>query len=104
VPASAFVPDILATDGAARAGLLASIGEGRFADEVAIAAALSQPLAILHGAGEQLVSLDYLRSLTVPGLWRGEVQLIPGAGHAPHQEVPQRFAGLLTDFSGDLGR
>ena len=103
-PASTFVPDIRATAGAARAGLLASIGEGRFADEVAIAARLPQPLAILHGEREQLVSLDYLRTLTIPALWRGEVQLVPGAGHAPHQEVPRQFAELLTDFSASLGR
>ncbi|MDN3359835.1 alpha/beta hydrolase [Actinomadura sp. DC4] len=98
-----FVSDILATDGAARAGLGSSVGEGRFADEVAIVAELRRPLAILHGAGEQLVNLDYLRGLTIPALWRGEVQLIPGAGHAPHQETPERFAALLTDFIGDLG-
>lgn len=104
VPAGAFVPDILATDGAARAGLLASIGEGRFADEVAVAAGLRQPLAILHGAGEQLVSLDYLRGLTIPALWRGEVQLIPGVGHAPHQEAPQRFAALLEEFIAGCDR
>jgi pimeloyl-ACP methyl ester carboxylesterase len=104
LPASEFVPDILATDGAARARLLASIGAGRFADQVAIAAGLRQPLAVLHGAGEQLVSLDYLRGLAIPTLWRGAVQLIPGAGHAPHQETPQYFATLLTDFSTDLGR
>jgi pimeloyl-ACP methyl ester carboxylesterase len=100
---SEFVADILATDGAARVGLGASVGEGRFADEIAIVAGLRQPLAILQGTGEQLVSLDYLRKLTIPALWRGEVQLIPGAGHAPHQEQPQRFAALLTDFIGDLG-
>ena len=100
--ASEFVPDILATDGAAREGLAASISEGRFADQVAIAAGLRQPLAILHGSGEQLVNLDYLRTLTIPALWRGEVQLIPGAGHAAHQEAPERFTALLTDFSGDL--
>jgi len=104
LPASTFVPDILATDGAARAGLLASIGEGRFADEVAITAGLRQLLAILHGAGEQLVSLDYLRGLTIPALWRGQVQRIPGAGHALHQEVPQRFAAVLAEFSADLDR
>ncbi|MCO6000257.1 alpha/beta fold hydrolase [Actinoallomurus rhizosphaericola] len=100
---SEFVSDILATDGAARAGLGSSVGEGRFADEVAIVAELRRPLAILHGAGEQLVNLDYLRKLTIPALWRGQVQLIPHAGHAPHQETPQQFAALLTDFIGDLG-
>ena len=66
-----FVADIGRTDGAARAGLFASLGEGRFADEVAIASTLRQPLAILQGEGEQLVNLDYLRRLTIPSLWRG---------------------------------
>ena len=99
-----FVSDILATDGAARAGLGASAGAGRFADEIAIVSALRRPLAVLHGADEQLVSLDYLRELTIPTLWRTEVQLIHGAGHAPHQEAPQRFAALLTEFIDDLDR
>lgn len=46
-----------------------------------------------------MAALDYLRKLTIPALWRGEVQLIPGAGHAPHQEVPEQFSELLADFS-----
>ena len=98
-----FTADILATDGAARASLLASIGEGRFADEVAIVGMLRQPLAILHGEAEQLVNLEYLRRLAIPGLWRGEVQLIAGAGHAPHRETPEQFATLVEQFIGDLG-
>jgi pimeloyl-ACP methyl ester carboxylesterase len=97
-----LVADILATDGAARAGLQASVGEGRFADEIAIISALRRPLAILHGEGDQLVSLDYLRKLTFPALWRGEVQVIPGVGHTPHQEAPEQFAALMTEFIGDL--
>lgn len=97
-----FVADILATDGAARARLFASVGEARFADELAILAELRQPLAILHGADEQLVNLGYLRKLTIPTLWRGEVQVVPGAGHALHREAPEQFAALLTDFAGDL--
>jgi pimeloyl-ACP methyl ester carboxylesterase len=97
-----FVSDILATDGAARAGLGSSAGAGRFADEIAIVSALRRPLAIVQGADEQLVSLDYLRKLNIPALWRGEVQVIPGTGHAPHQEAPQQFAALLTEFIGDL--
>jgi pimeloyl-ACP methyl ester carboxylesterase len=99
-----FVADILATDGAARTGLGSSAGAGRFADEIAIVAALRTPLAVVQGADEQLVNLDYLRKLTIPALWRGEVQVVPGAGHAPHQEAPGRFVDLLTEFIGDLGR
>ena len=98
-----FVADILATDGAARTGLGSSAGASRFADEIAIVTGLRRPLAVVQGADEQLVSLDYLRTLAVPALWRGEVQLLPGVGHAPHQEAPQRFAALLTEFLGDLG-
>jgi pimeloyl-ACP methyl ester carboxylesterase len=97
-----LISDILATDGAARTGLQSSVGKGRFADQIAIVAGLRQPLAILQGADEQLVSLDYLRKLNIPALWRGEVQVIPGVGHAPHQEAPQQLAALLTEFIEDL--
>jgi pimeloyl-ACP methyl ester carboxylesterase len=56
----------------------------------------------LHGAGEQLVSLDCRGKLNIPALWRDEVQVIPGVGHALHQEAPRQFAALLTDFVGGL--
>lgn len=98
-----FVADILATDPAARRGLFNSIGEGRFADEVDIVAWLTRPLAILHGAGEQFVSLEYLRKLAVQNLWRGAVQVLAGTGHAPHEEAPQEFAALLSRFVTDVG-
>ena len=101
VPLDALEADILATDGAARGGLGASITAGRFADEVAIVSALTVPLAVLHGAEEQLVSLEYLRGLSIPTLWRGDVQLIEGAGHAPHLERTDAFAALLDAFVED---
>jgi len=99
---SETVTDVLKTDGAARAGLGASLAEGRYADEIAITATLPEPLAILHGAGEQLISLDYLRTLRIPALWRQEIQLIPAAGHAPHLETPGQFTALLQDFIAAL--
>jgi pimeloyl-ACP methyl ester carboxylesterase len=101
-PVTELVADILATDGAARAGLMASLGAGRFADEVAVVAGLAQPLAVLHGDGEQLVSLDYLQTVAMPTLWRGEVRILPGTGHAPHEEAPQEFAAVLSEFIAEL--
>jgi len=97
------IADILRTDGAARACLLASIGAGQAADEVAIAGSLTVPLAILHGEGEQLVSLPYIEQLSIPSLWRGSVQVVPGTGHAPHLEDQAAFEALLTSFIDDLG-
>jgi len=66
-----------------------------------LARMLKIPLAVLHGAGEQLVSLDYLRSLNLSGLWRGEIIMLPGVGHAPHLEGPALFNPLLGDFARD---
>jgi len=102
LPLDDFVTDILRTNGEARAGLFASVLEGRFADQVAIAGALPQPLAILHGEAEQLVNLAYLQKLTIPTLWRGTVQVIPAVGHAVHQEAPETFTTLLEQFTADL--
>lgn len=102
LPLQEFVTEILGTDSAARAGLGASIPAGDFADEVEIAATLGRPLAILHGEGDQVVSLPYLRTLAIPTLWRGEVQVIPGAGHALHREQPAAFDAALTEFVADL--
>jgi pimeloyl-ACP methyl ester carboxylesterase len=78
------------------------VGEGRFTDELAIVAGLGRPLAILHGEGEQLVNLAYLQQLSIPSLWRSRVQLIPGAGHALHQEATATFTELLDQFLADL--
>jgi pimeloyl-ACP methyl ester carboxylesterase len=34
----------------------------------------------------------------MPTLWRGAVQVIPGAGHTPHWETPEAFDALLAAF------
>jgi pimeloyl-ACP methyl ester carboxylesterase len=59
---------------------------------------LKVPLAILHGGQEQLINGVYIASLAMPTLWRGAVQTIPSAGHAPQWETPQAFDALLEAF------
>ena len=54
------------------------------------------------GVEDQLVKVDYIRSLKIPTLWHDAVQIIEGAGHAPHWERPQRFNALLADFVADV--
>ena len=89
-------------DGAARARLGASVREAAYRDEVEIVASMTTPLAVLHGEEEQLVNVAYIRGLEMPTLWRGEVQIVEDAGHAPHLEQPERFNELLAAFVEDV--
>ena len=98
-----FVADVLATDGAARSQLGASFTPDGYADEVQIVAAMRTPLAILQGQGEQVVNPAYLDKLTIPALWRGKVQIVPGAGHAIQWEQATRFDALFSEFARDCG-
>jgi pimeloyl-ACP methyl ester carboxylesterase len=97
-----FVADMVRTDGRARAIMAASIAPGGYQDEVEIVKNLKQPLAILHGEQEQLVNADYISELQMPTLWRGAVQMIPGAGHTPQTETPEAFSGLLSAFVDEV--
>lgn len=93
-----FLDDIRRTDGQARLGLGGSIRPDGYADEIQIVANLTKPLAILHGEHEQLVNGAYIAALKMPTLWRGAIQKIAGAGHAPHWEQPDKFNSLLETF------
>ena len=98
-----FLEDALRTDGIARAQVGASIDPAVTRDEVEVAAALKIPLAVLHGAQEQLVNGAYFGSLKLPTLWRGAVQVLAEAGHAPHWECSEKFDALLRAFAADCG-
>lgn len=96
-----FRTDIRRTDGQARAGLGASIRPDGYLDEVGVVASLKQPLAIVQGAHEQLVNPAYLQGLNAPTLWRGAVQIVADAGHAPQWEQPEAFGALIEAFAAD---
>lgn len=98
-----FREAILNTDGRARLLLGASLNAMDYTNEVQIVANMKTPLAIVHGAEDKFVNLDYLKGLTIPSLWRGAIQVIPDAGHSPHWEQPEQFNALLAEFVADSG-
>jgi pimeloyl-ACP methyl ester carboxylesterase len=98
-----FIEDIARCDGRARVGVGASVAPGVSRDEAKIVAELTQPLAILHGERDQFVNPAYFGTLKAPTLWRGAVQVIPGAGHTPQWEAPAAFDALIGDFARDCG-
>ncbi len=95
---SSFLDDVMRTDGRARTQLAASIAPNGYRDEVEIVAELKQPLAVLHGADDQLINGSYFASLTMPTLWRGSVQTIANSGHTPQWEQAVQFDALIDAF------
>jgi pimeloyl-ACP methyl ester carboxylesterase len=93
-----YFQDALRTDGRARSGLGTAAQDGLYRDEVAIVGDLKTPLAVLHGGDEQLVNGQYFGCVAMPSLWRGAVQMIPYAGHAPQWETPKAFDALIEAF------
>jgi pimeloyl-ACP methyl ester carboxylesterase len=102
-PAPSFVAaDFRQTDGNARGCLGAGVQAGRFEDEVEIVRHLKIPLAIVQGGEEQIVDLGYLQRLPAPTLWRGQVQVIEGAGHATQWEKAEAFDRIVDEFASSL--
>lgn len=99
-----FIDDFRRTDPRARSFLAANAAEGKLRDEVRIVEELEVPLAVVHGVRERVVRRGYFDQVSMPTLWRGAVQEIAGAGHAPQWETPERFNELLADFALDCAR
>lgn len=93
-----FFEDVRRSDGRFRSTLIGSLGSVGFADEVQIVGGLRQPLAVIHGGRERVVSGDYIAQVAMPTLWRGAVQVIPESGHTPQWETPAQFDALLGAF------
>ena len=96
-----FVEDFVRTDKRTRSAIAASASENDLRDEIAIVTEMTVPLAVFHGAHDQLFRRSYYDEIAMPTLWRGAVQEIPNAGHAPQWENPTRFNQLLDEFARD---
>ena len=101
--APVLLENALRTDGRARAMVAASIDPKISRDEIEVVANSKTPLAILHGAKEQLVNPGYFALLNMPTLWRGAVHQFADAGHTPQRETPAAFDAAIAVFAADCG-
>jgi pimeloyl-ACP methyl ester carboxylesterase len=86
------------TDGMFRLAIGYMLNTGSYRDEVDIVKNLQIPIAILHGAKDQLINVEYIKTLNIPKLWKNRVQIIPNAGHNIQWERPIRFNLMLIQF------
>jgi pimeloyl-ACP methyl ester carboxylesterase len=90
------------TDGRARALMIGAALAGWGVDELRLVETLDRPLAIVSGGDEPFVNNDYLRAIRYARLWDGQVHILPGIGHAPFWEAPEKFDPLFARFLADV--
>ena len=60
-------------------------------------------VAVVNGAEEPFVDLDYLDQIKWARLWEGKCHRLPGLEHAPFWEDPDTFNAILERFLASVG-
>jgi len=103
-PFPLFVRDaILRTDSRFRDILFGAVRAGEGLDQRAVVESSSTPIAVINGAEDPLINLDYVDSLDYANLWDGRCHRLGGGGHAAFWHDARRFNGLVARFLGDIG-
>ncbi len=98
-----FIPNtIRRTDKHFRPLLVSGAMKGQGANQRDVLSATSVPTAIVNGALDDIVNLDYVKSVPYGNLWNDTCIRIPRASHAPFWEVPASFNALLRNFLDDV--
>jgi pimeloyl-ACP methyl ester carboxylesterase len=102
-PYERFMRDAVArTDGRARKLMFEAFGGGKGIDQRRTVGTSAVPLAVVNGADDPLVDLDYVDGVTYANLWEGTCVRLPGLQHAPAWEAPDVFNPILEQFLRDV--
>lgn len=89
-------------DGLARKTMFEAARAGAGVNQRWVVENVSTPLAIVNGADDSMINLDYIDSLKYVRLWSGRCHRLEGAGHAAFRESPAAFNDLLGRFLVDI--
>jgi pimeloyl-ACP methyl ester carboxylesterase len=102
----AFSPDLktalIRAHGIARRTLFEARRAGVGGDQRKLVESLTMPIAVLNGAEDPFINLDYLDSISFKNLWRGQCHRIVGAAHAPFLQKPAEFNEILKEYLAGL--
>ena len=96
--APAFLDMILRADGRMRVNVSKGMMRGDGGDQRRTVENATVPVAIVNGAEDPFVRLNYVAGLSYASLWDQRCHVIEGAGHAPFWQVPETFNPLFNRF------
>ena len=91
-------------DGRARAIMFQALISGQISDQRMLAETTPLPIAIVDGADDMLVNLDYVAGVAYRNLWDKHCYVLRGAAHAPFLQAPDTFAAILTRFASEMNK
>ena len=92
------------SDGRCRQGLFEASRAGLGVDQRLAVEGSALPIAVINGADDPLVRLDYLESVAYRNLWEGRCHRLDGVGHAAFWHAADAFNALVERFLGELER
>jgi pimeloyl-ACP methyl ester carboxylesterase len=95
---------IARTDGRARELMYAHLLAGGVPDQRAFVESTTVPVAVVNGADDPVVNVDYLSSVRYASLWYRRVHLIAKGGHAPFLTQPKAFEAVFGRFIRSMNR
>jgi pimeloyl-ACP methyl ester carboxylesterase len=94
--------NVLRTDGRARKRMFEAFRGREGCDQREVMANdLGTLVAVVNGAEEQFVDLDYVDGVKYGRLWEGKCHRIPDHGHTPFYEGWEAFRPFLEKFVKD---
>ena len=97
-----FEEAALRTDKDFRPILFSSERRTERSDQREVVARSAVPIAVVNGADDPVINLDYIDGLPFSNLWNRKCLRLQGSGHAPFLQNAASFNWLLGDFLKDL--
>lgn len=102
-PFEGFFLDVVGrTDGRARRNMFEGFAAGTGDNQRDIVANAALPIAVVNGADEPFVDLDFVSNVKFRNLWEGRTYRIASSGHAPFWDRPEAFDPYLLRFTDDV--
>jgi pimeloyl-ACP methyl ester carboxylesterase len=88
----------------ARKLMFEAFDRGEVSDQKKVVGETKVPIAVLNGADEPFINVEFVRNVKYGNLWGGKCIEMEGCLHAPFWAKPEEFQVILDEFVKDCSQ